>query len=436
MTTPTVIILAGGANSRFAPLREKSLYPFMGESLLEKQLKTYVAAGFKKAIIIANPGNQDIIADELADSDIPLPTYIAVQEEPLGMGHALLQAKDALVAQDFPPIYVCQVNDVVNPQLHKDMMSAYQSGRAMSYLAGYQVESYFPGGYLSVTFDDQITGLIEKPGAGNEPSDLVNIVAHVHTDTAALFEAIEQLYANNHPHDDHYEVAMAQLMSESRFECVRYTGAWHPIKYPWHVLDVTDFYLQQIEGQIIHPDAKIVGDVNISGNVFIDAGARVFPGASIVGPAYIGKNAIVGNQALVRESHIGAESVVGHTSEVARSYLGRNVQLHRAVVLDSVFEENVNFSAGCVTANFRIDGGHIKVKVKGERIDTGRNKLGALVASDVFIGIQSGTMPGVKIGAQAEVGAFTNVATDLDAGMRRYAVQSTQDVQASGKAQS
>lgn len=434
MTTPTLVILAGGANSRFAPLREKSLYPFMGESLLEKQLKTYIAAGFEHAVIIANPGNQELIAETLTTSDIPLPTYIAVQDEPLGMGHALLQAKETLAAQDFPPIYVCQVNDVVDPKLHHAMMDAFKSGKAVSYLAGYQVDSYFPGGYLSVEFDDQITGLVEKPGAGNEPSDLVNIVAHIHTDTRRLFTEIDLLYANNHPHDDHYEVAMAKMMADMRFECVRYVGRWHPIKYPWHVLDVTDFYLSQIEGQVIHPDAKIVGDVNISGNVWIDEGARIFPGASIVGPAYIGKNAIVGNQALVRESHVGPESVVGHTSEVARSYLGRNVHLHRAVVLDSVAEENVNFSAGCITANFRIDGGHVKSTVKGERLNTGRNKLGAIVGTDVFIGIQSGTMPGVKIGANAEVGAFTNITHDLDSGMRRYAVQSTQEVQATGKA--
>jgi NDP-sugar pyrophosphorylase family protein len=428
MRKPVVIILAGGANSRFWPLREKSLYRFMDEPLLTKQMNVYRDAGFEEFIIIANPGNRSMIADLVGDE-----AAIAVQDEPLGMGHAILQAREFLVDRDFPPIYVCQVNDVVNASLHNSLMDAYKSDSAASYLAGFTVSEYFPGGYLSVQDDGKITGLVEKPGAGNEPSDLVNIVAHVHTKTKALIDAIDGLYAANHPHDDHYEVAMAQLMTDMRFECVRYEGRWYPIKYPWQVLDVTDFYLSQIDGQHIHPDANLYGEVTILGDVIIEAGAKIFPGAAIVGPAYIGANAIIGNGALVRESHVGPGCMVGHTSEVARSYLERNVNLHRAVVLDSVFEENVNFSAGCVTANLRIDGGTVKSVVKGDRLDSGRDKLGAMIGANTFVGIQSGTMPGVKLGANSEVGAFTNVVSDVPENTRRYAVQTYEETHATGK---
>ena len=430
--TPTVIILAGGANSRFWPLREKSLYPFMGETLLQKQLKVYYAAGFRKAVVIANPANRELITEALAADSTGFETDVVVQEAPIGMGNAILQAEPLL--KDYPPIYIAQVNDVVEPALHEKLMTAYQNANASSYLAGYQVNEYFPGGYLVVDDSKRISSIIEKPGAGNEPSDLVSIVAHIHTDSRTLFENIHQLYDSGHEADDHYEVAMAQMMENSRFECVAYDGVWSPIKYPWHVLAVTKHYLDQIEGQQIHPDATLVGDVSISGNVIIDAGARLFHGASVVGPAYIGKGAIVGNGALVRESMVGAGSVVGHVSEVARSYLGQNVNLHRAVVLDSVFEDRVNFSAGCITANLRIDHGTVTSKVKGKRIDSGRDKLGAMVGEGAFIAIQSGTMPGVKIGAGAEVGAFTNVTRDVKEGQRLYAVQRTRMMDSTGKA--
>ncbi len=428
--SPTVIILAGGANTRFWPLREKSLYPFMGETLLEKQLQVYYEAGFRQAIVVANPDNHSQIADMMQKSATDFDYEIVVQPEPLGMGHAILQTEDILQAGDYPPVYICQVNDVVEPDFHRTMLNAYQSGQAASYLAGYQVEDYFPGGYL-VLDGERITSMIEKPGAGNEPSDLVSFVAHIHTDTRTLFEKIHRLYESGHESDDHYEVAMAEMMAEARFECVRYNGDWFPIKFPWHVLDVMRFYLDQIQGQQIDPAAKIVGDVSISGDVMIAAGARVFPGAAIVGPSYIGPGAIVGNGALVRESMIGVGSIVGHTSEVARSYLGHRVSLHRAVVLDSVFEDEVNFSAGCITANLRIDHGPVKSTVKGQRMVTGRDKLGAMIGVGAFIAIQSGTMPGVKIGAGAEVGAFTNVTEDLREGERLFVVQETRKVSSS-----
>lgn len=431
---PTVVVLAGGANSRFWPLREKSLYSFMNEPLLTRQLKVYAEAGFGRAIIIANPENLPLISQTMAALGDALSYEIVVQPEPLGMGHAILQAEELLKADGYPPIYICQVNDVVDPSLHKTLYGAYRSGSAQAYLTGYQVEEYFPGGYLILDEDGtRIIGMQEKPGAGNEPSDVVNIVAHLHTATADLFQQIHRLYAAGHPRDDHYEVAMATMMADHRFECVRYEGQWYPIKYPWHVLDVMNFFLRHIDGQHIHPDAKLTGDVSISGNVIIEAGARLFHGAAVVGPAYIGPGAIVGNGALVRESMVGAKSVVGHVSEVARSWLGQGVNLHRAVVLDSVFEDRVNFSAGCITANLRIDAGFVKSSVKGERLVTGRDKLGAMVGEGAFIGIQSGTMPGVKIGAGAEIGAFTNVTQDILAGQRFYTVQETRLGEATGK---
>lgn len=430
---PTLIILAGGANTRFWPLREKSLYPFMGETLFEKQLKVYAEAGFERAIIIANPGNRDLIAATLAAASLPVQVEIAIQHEPLGMGHAVLQAKDFLAGQGFPPIYICQVNDVVQPFLHRAMMQAFESRAASSYLAGYRVTSYFPGGYLSVEADNRITGIIEKPGAGNEPSDLVNIVAHVHTETHTLIDAIESLYAAKHPRDDHYETAMAQMMQNMTFRCVRYEDKWYPIKYPWHVLDVMRFYLDQITGQQIHPSARVMDNVTLLGNVVVEEGARIFPGAAVVGPVYIGKGAIIGNGALVRESMVGAGCMVGHTSEVARSYLGQQVNLHRAVVLDSVFEDRVNFSAGCITANLRIDHGNVKSTVKGDRLNSGRDKLGAMIGEGAFIGIQSGTMPGVKIGAGAEIGAFTNVTEDVGEKERYFSTQNIRRVAATGK---
>jgi bifunctional UDP-N-acetylglucosamine pyrophosphorylase/glucosamine-1-phosphate N-acetyltransferase len=166
--SPTMIILAGGANSRFWPLREKSLYPFMGETLLEKQLKVYHAAGFERAIIVANPDNRPMIESVLGELEIGLETGIVVQREPLGMGHAILQTAALLEGMGYPPVYICQVNDVVEPSLHHELMKAYRGGRAASYLAGYQVTKYFPGGYLSVDSDGRIASIIEKPGAGNE----------------------------------------------------------------------------------------------------------------------------------------------------------------------------------------------------------------------------------------------------------------------------
>lgn len=114
---------------------------------------------------------------------------------------------------------------------------------------------------------------------------------------------------------------------------------------------------------------------------------------------------------------------VGFTTEVARSYVADGVQMHACRVLDSVFGPNVNFSAGCTTANLRIDKGIVKSTVKGQRLATGRDKLGAIIGEDAFLGVDVMTMPGVKIGMGAQVGPGTHVYQDIPNRARVYVKQ-------------
>jgi bifunctional UDP-N-acetylglucosamine pyrophosphorylase/glucosamine-1-phosphate N-acetyltransferase len=228
-----------------------------------------------------------------------------------------------------------------------------------------------------------------------------------------LFDAIRQEYERDQAGDDHYERAMGAMMQTQLFQVVPYTGVWKFIKFPWHVLDVMDYFLGQIQGQQIHESAYIAPTASIVGDVVIGPGTKVFPGAAVVGPAYIGGNVIIGNNALVRNSIVLDGANVGFTTEVARSYVDQGCQMHACRVLDSVFGPNVNFSAGCTTANLRIDKGSVLSMVKGQRVDSGRSKLGAIIGEDAFLGVDAMTMPGAKIGVAAQVGPGAHIYRDV-----------------------
>ncbi|MBN1202188.1 MAG: NTP transferase domain-containing protein [Anaerolineae bacterium] len=425
MRSPLLVVLAGGASSRLWPLEEKSLIKFMGRPLLSWQLERYAQLGLNQVVVVANPDNEDMIR-ALVHTLPNIQAEVMVQPEPKGMGDALLQLEGYLAQHGNQTLYVTQVHDMTDMRLHQQMLTAYQSGAAMGYLAGYRTQDYFPGGYLEVGQGGQITNIIEKPGAGNEPSDLVSIVAHIHADAAALLDCIRAEYASPVTTDDHYERAMAHMMQQHYFRVVPYDGPWQAIKYPWHVLDVMHSQLSAIDGQQIAPDALIEDGVLIKGNVIVERGARVFHGATIAGPAYIGENAIIGNCALVRESMIGARAVVGYATEVARSYIGEGVHTHVCQALDSVLGDGVNLSASCTTANLRIDQGPVWSTVKGERLDTGRTKLGLIAGARAFISVNVMTMPGVKIGRDSEIGPTTIVSEDVPDNTRVWAEQTIQ----------
>lgn len=419
---PVLVILAGGASSRMWPLREKSLFHFGNEPLLLSQLRRYQALGFERAIIVSNPANVNDIQQLM--TQIPaMQTQVIVQSEPKGMGDALLQIASVLADQPNTPIYINQVHDVVDDQLHKDMLSLFQTNPHTSYLAGYEMEAYFPGGYLVVDAEGRINGILEKPGAENRPSNLVAIVAHIHHHAGALLDAIRKEYVSDKSGDDHYERAMDVLMKTNDYRVVPYRGHWSALKFPWHVLDIMQHFLAQIKGQIVADDAFIAPTASLVGDVYIGPGAKVFPGAAVVGPAYIGARTIVGNNALVRNSMVLEDCNVGFTTEVARSYVAAGCQLHACRVLDSVFAPQVNFSAGCTTANLRIDHGTVSTMVKGEKLDSGRDKLGAIIGQGAFLGVDVMTMPGIKVGEYAQVGPGTHVQKDILDRQRVYVRQ-------------
>lgn len=418
---PTLIILAGGASSRMWPLREKSLIRFGAEPLLITQLRRYQAIGFTEVILVGNPENQADLAALTSDLE-GMRVQVVVQPQPTGMGDALLRAEPALVDRN-APIYINQVHDVVEDTLHRDILDAYRAQPEATFLAGAERAEYFPGGYLIVDGEGRISGMIEKPGAANRPSNLVNIVAHLHAEAGVLFDAIRAEYASDTPGDDHYERAMDKLMKTRVYRVVPYKGLWDALKYPWHVLDVMNQFLAQIKGQTVAPDAFVAKTAALVGDVFIGAGAKVFPGAAVVGPAYVGPGAIIGNNSLVRQSMVLDRCEVGFTTEVARSYVAEHCAMHACRVLDSVFAPHVNFSAGCTTANLRIDHGPVISTVKGQKLDSGRNKLGAIIGQNAFVGVDVMTMPGVKIGERAEVGPGTHVHHDIKDRTRVYVKQ-------------
>ena len=124
---------------------------------------------------------------------------------------------------------------------------------------------------------------------------------------------------------------------------------------------------------------------------------------------------------------------VGFTTEVARSYVADHVDMHACRVLDSVFASGVNFSAGCTTANLRIDRGNVPCYVKGQKIDTGRDKLGAIIGQGAFLAVDVMTMPGVKVGEDAQVGPGMHVHKDISDGARAYVKQEIVVIERDGR---
>jgi bifunctional UDP-N-acetylglucosamine pyrophosphorylase/glucosamine-1-phosphate N-acetyltransferase len=80
----------------------------------------------------------------------------------------------------------------------------------------------------------------------------------------------------------------------------------------------------------------------------------------------------------------------------------------------------VNLGAGTITANLRLDEKPVFVTVKGQRVNSERKKLGALIGDNVKTGIGVTIMPGVTVGPDSAIGANTIVDFDVPRGTFAY----------------
>ncbi len=435
-----VLLLAAGRSKRLKPIEDKNFLRFLGKPLIQHQIDQIMAAGLKEIILVGGAHNLEALK-KLArgiSSGIKVVEQKHLDE---GMAGAVLAAEKLIKKEE---LFIVSANDVVDEQAYKLVLNASKDRKFDSYILGKKVSSYFPGGYLRVKPNGQISGIVEKPGAGKEPSKMVNLVLHFHRDAGRL---IETLKATKSARDDRYELALDKMMKApfsggrsavagSRMKLVPYSGFWQPIKYPWHVITMMHHFLGKVfalqtfansrtslrsrvaekflRGRIGGKKAEVAKSATIRGDVYLEEGVRVLDNAVIIGPAYIGKNTVIATNAMVRDSHIGENCVIGFGSEITRSFVGDCVWTHCNYIGDSIIGNNNSFGSGTVTGNLRLDEANIPVNINGEKIDSGTNKFGLITGANVRCGINTSFMPGIKIGNNSFIGAGITVAQDIE----------------------
>ncbi len=402
----TVVLLSGGQSTRFWPLEEKNLIQFFDVPLIAYQLKRY--AYFLKQysaevqfVIVGNSNNikaikQAIIATKVAN-------FKLVTQNKKEQRGAILAALD--IAPLNNPILIVNSNDIFSEQLINSLIKKATQEELI--LCATKIQSYLPGGYLELDANkSRVKKIWEKPPQHLVPQKLsyFRFVFDYFPKPKLLLKALED--------STDYEEAINKLLAKQPSSYIVYNGDFATLKYPWHVLDATKLFLSNIKQNVIKTN-NIDATAQIIGRVYIENGVKIGSFSKIVGPCYIGKNTVVADYTLVRESHIGQDCLIGGFSEVARSYLGNHVFLHRNYVGDSVLSENVSLGAGVITANWRFDEENIRSPINKKIVDSGKSKLGTIIGRNTKIGVGVCIMPGVKIGTGSLVLPNSTVYKDI-----------------------
>ncbi|PHQ39164.1 glucose-1-phosphate thymidylyltransferase [Halorubrum persicum] len=395
------VVLAAGRGTRMRPLTDrcpKPLLPVGDRSLLEQVFDT--AADVVDEFVVVTGYRGEEIRDALGESYRDRPIHYVEQAEALGTAHAIAQA-EPVVDDDF---LVLNGDVVVDASLPRALADAEGTAVAATEVA--DPRAY---GVLSTADDGSLAGIVEKPD--DPPTTLANVGCYAFE--PAVFEYIDRTPESER---GEYEITTTiELLLDDghRIDVAPYEGTWLDVGRPWELLEANELALAALD-EGVETAGTVEEDVHLHGAVVVEDGARVRSGAYVEGPALIRDGADVGPNAYIRgPTVVGPDAHVGHSVEVKNSVLMADASVgHLSYVGDSVLGAGVNFGAGTNVANLRHDGENVRLTVKGDRVDTGRRKLGAIVGDGAKTGINTSLNAGVKLGAGETTGLGESVTRD------------------------
>lgn len=367
------VIIAAGESSRFWPLNNgihKSQIKLLGKPLIYWTLKGLAENGIKDVAIVVskNSSIQEMLEQE---NDLDINISYAVQEEPLGTGNALWQAKDFVKE----PFILLWGNKANTGQLVRQMIAEQKKSGADAVLVGTETET--PGGYGVARFDgDQIAEIVENPAQGEEPSKIG--IAGARLLQPDFFEYYQKL--SNHHEADLVDATNAYL-KDKKVSLLKVEEKGLTLKYPWDLFGIMDLLFESQK-------PYIASSAKIGKNVVID------------GLVYIGENCVIGHNNVLRGPvNLEAGVITGAFMEMKNSIVQEGTSFHSGYLGDSIIGKGCRFGAEFVTGNVRFD----------KKTIHGLPKLGAMIGDNTSFGIHSGMMPGVMVGSNCKIGPATHV---------------------------
>jgi len=407
------VILAAGEGVRLQPItstRPKHLIKVGGKPILEHCLNAVKTSGMDEALIVIHYMG-DVIRQYFGDGEkFGLKIEYVEQKAVLGTGNAV-SLVEPYVKDDFLLVY----GDLLfSAEAVKNVIDLHKKEKPAATMAVVPVENPEDYGVVELEDEKHVKRIVEKPKHEEAPSNLAN--AGIYVFSTEIFDKVRETSASAR---GEWEItdAISQLLNEKKtvFAVKISQDDWVDIGRPWDLLEANRWALMRMDHKVcgyVESGAHLIGPVTVAET------ARIRSGAYIEGPALIDEESDIGPNCYIRPyTSIGKKVRIGNACEIKNSIIMDNVHIgHLSYVGDSIIGERCNLGAGTITANYRLDGGTIKMTVKDRVVDSGRTKLGAVLGDNVKAGINALFMPGVKVGCNSWVGPNVVVQRDVAAG--------------------
>ncbi|MEM6277399.1 MAG: bifunctional UDP-N-acetylglucosamine diphosphorylase/glucosamine-1-phosphate N-acetyltransferase GlmU [Pseudomonadota bacterium] len=414
-----LIVLAAGRGTRMQSDMPKVLHEVAGAPLLLHALESARGLDVSRRVVVTGHGADEVEAAARAY----VPDVVCVrQEEQLGTGHAVLQAKEALQGHDGPAFVLYGDTPFIQPETLTAMVEALE-GSALVVLG---FEAADPGRYgRLVTEGERLLRIVEFKDASEQERAITLCTSGVLAGEASLLMELLGEVTNENAAGEYYLTDLPGLAGQrglvtrvvrcdeaetmgvnSRADLAQASAAFQAraranaleIGVTMDAPDTVHLSFDTVLGRDCHVEPNVV----FGPGATVETGARIRAFSHLEG-CHVSRGAVVGPYARLRPGTEVAEDVrVGNFVEIKNAELGVGAKVnHLSYIGDADIGERTNVGAGTVTCNYD---GVLKHRTEvGKQAFIGSNTM---LVAPVSVGDEAMTASGSVITQNVPDGAL------------------------------
>lgn len=392
------VIMAAGKGTRMKSNKSKLVHKIYGKELVKRVAELAEKIGSDETVAVVGHLREQV-QDVLKDT-----VKYAYQEELLGTGHAVMQAKSYLEGKKGKVVILYGDVPIIRPETLKNLIKKSIKNKEYATLLTAIYDN--PTGYGRIIRDEggNIKEIVEEKDADPMQKEIKEINSGIYCfDIEELLAALDFITPNN-AQGEYYLTDVIKIMNEKGLK----TGAVI-VEDNTEILGVNDRAQLELLTRVLRmrinaehmKNGVTIEDSEstyIYDDVEIGIDTVIHPNTTIKNNVKIGENCEIGPNAYIRENCELADKVkIGSFVEIKKVKVGEGSKIpHLSYIGDAEIGAHVNVGCGSITCNY-----------------DGHNKSKTVIGDNCFIGSNVNMVAPVNIGDNAFIAAGSTITEDV-----------------------
>lgn len=392
------IVMAAGKGTRMKSKKSKLVQKIYGKEIVKRAVENAENAGVSDIVAVVGYQKEEVMA-VLGDT-----VKYAYQDDMLGTGHAVLQAKEYLQGKKGRVLVLNGDVPLLRPEtLNKLLEKSIENKEYATLLTAIYDNPY---GYGRIIRDEggNVSAIVEEKDTTDDQKEIKEINAGIYCfDIEELLAALEELKPNN-AQGEYYITDVIGIMNKKGLK----TGAV-VVEDNTEILGVNDRIQLEMLTKVLQmrvntelmKNGVTIEDINttyIYDGVKIGMDTVIHPNTIIKSDVEIGEDCEIGPNSYIREGCRLANKVkIGSFVEIKKAIIGEGTKVpHLSYMGDCEIGKKCNIGCGTITCNY-----------------DGKNKHKTKIGDDCFIGSNVNLVAPVSIGDHVLVAAGSTITEDI-----------------------